>query len=89
MSIDDLTDDDAKDNSDEAILARFNASMGFEGMRIRRDFLELAIQSKLDGDPIDIAKRFLLFVLGDQFGPRGELLEEQPGSNGSDAPTIN
>jgi|GEM_PF-5786412 len=48
--------------------------MGVEGMALRRDYLELAIRSGLDGDPIEIANRFLDYVIGDHVGPNFELL---------------
>lgn len=68
---------DANKKADEILktkLDHFSQAMGIDGMAIRRDFLELAIQSQLEGDPIEIANRFLDYVIGDHLGPRCELL---------------
>ncbi|MBG6178769.1 hypothetical protein IWQ55_006639 [Labrenzia sp. EL_208] len=55
-------------------LDRFSEIMGVDGMAVRREYLELAIRSGLEGDPIDIANRFLDYVIGDHVGPNCELL---------------
>ncbi|WP_029064426.1 hypothetical protein [Labrenzia sp. DG1229] len=56
-------------------LDNFSRIMGIQATVVRREFLELAIQSKQEGDPRDIADRFLDYVLGNYIGPRCEVLE--------------
>jgi hypothetical protein len=58
-------------------LDQFSQAMGIDGMAIRKHFLELAVQSQIEGDPVEIADRFLDYVIGEQLGPRCELLKDE------------
>lgn len=72
--------DDNQEKTLKTKLFHFSQAMGVEGMAIRKEFLELAIRSRQEGDPIEIADRFLDYVIGEHVGPRCELLsdEQQP-----------
>lgn len=50
----------------KARLDQIFSALGLRAVTVREHFLEMAIQSRVEGDPIELANRLIDYVVGDQ-----------------------